>query len=77
MPNTTGVPYTPSGTVPVATFSYAALTAVGTTGSTTSTPYGFTTATQADAIVAQVNKLIANQDAIKTQLVALAELRLT
>lgn len=34
------------------------LTLVTTTGSTTTTPYGYTTAAQADAIVTQVNALI-------------------
>ena len=37
----------------------ADLVSVATTGSTTTTPYGFTTAAQADALVAQVNAIIA------------------
>lgn len=36
----------------------AALTAVATTGATTSTPYGYTTAAQADAITARINEII-------------------
>jgi len=35
------------------------LTLVTTAGSTTTTPYGFATAAQADAIVTQVNAIIA------------------
>jgi len=33
---------------------------VATTGSTTSTPYGYTTSTQADAIVTTLNALVAD-----------------
>lgn len=36
----------------------AAITAVASTGATNSTPYGFTTAAQADALVTAVNALI-------------------
>lgn len=42
---------------PVAQRAGAAQAAVGTTGATQTTPYGFTTAAQADAIVALVNEL--------------------
>ena len=38
----------------------ATAVAVGTTGATQSTPYGYTTAAQADAIVTAVNALIAD-----------------
>lgn len=37
----------------------ADLTAVASTGTTTTTPYGFTTAAQADAVVTQLNLIIA------------------
>lgn len=37
----------------------ANVAAVATTGATNSTPYGFTTAAQADALVAAVNSLLA------------------
>lgn len=37
----------------------SALTSVVTTGTTTTTPYGFATAAQGDALVAQVNAIIA------------------
>lgn len=35
------------------------ITSVVTTGSTTTTPYGFTTAAQADGLVATVNSILA------------------
>lgn len=46
------------GGTPVAQTT-AAATTVGTTTSTTSTPYGFTTQAQADAIVATLNAVVA------------------
>lgn len=42
----------------------AAITGVTTTGSTTSTPYGYTTSTQADAIVTAVNAIVAKFTAL-------------
>ena len=45
------------GATPVAQRAGAAQAAVATTGSTNSSPYGFTTAAQADAIVTLVNEL--------------------
>jgi hypothetical protein len=39
-------------------------TAVATTASTTTTPYGFTTSTQANAIVTALNATIANLKAL-------------
>lgn len=45
------------GATPVAQRSSAAQAAVATTGATNTTPYGFTTAAQADAIVTLVNEL--------------------
>ena len=42
------------------TVAAATAVAVGTTGSTTSTPYGYTTSTQADAIVTTLNALVAD-----------------
>lgn len=36
----------------------SAITAVNTTGATSSTPFGFTTSTQANAIVTAVNSII-------------------
>lgn len=42
---------------PIAQRSGAAQAAVATTGATNSSPYGFTTAAQADAIVTLVNEL--------------------
>ncbi len=42
---------------PIAQRAGAAQAAVATTGSTTSTPYGYTTAAQADAIVTLLNEL--------------------
>ena len=37
----------------------AAITSVATTSATSTSPYGFTTAAQADAIVTSVNSMIA------------------
>ena len=45
------------GTVPAA--KGAALTTLTTTASTTATPFGYTTAAQADAIVAAINTITA------------------
>ncbi len=45
------------GTAPIAQRAGAAQAAVATTGATNSTPFGFTTAAQADAIVTLVNEL--------------------
>ncbi len=45
------------GVTPIVQRSGAAQAAVTTTGSTSSTPYGFSTAAQADAIVTLVNEL--------------------
>ena len=45
------------GTTPIAQRAGAAQTAVATTGSTSTTPFGYTTAAQADAIVTLVNEL--------------------
>jgi hypothetical protein len=45
------------GSTPVDQRSGAAQAAVATTGATNSSPYGFTTAAQADAIVTLVNEL--------------------
>lgn len=44
-------------TTPIVQRSGAAQAAVGTTGSTQTTPFGYTTAAQADAIVTLVNEL--------------------
>jgi len=52
------------GATPVVRPVGAGQAAVATTGATNSTPYGYTTAAQADAIVTLVNK-------IRTDLVAL------
>lgn len=46
-----------SGTIPVGMRSGAAQAAVTTTAATSTTPYGFSTAAQADAIVTLVNEL--------------------
>ncbi len=43
-----------------------AITTVITTGSTSSSPFGFATSAQADAIVAAVNSLVSRQSAIIT-----------
>ena len=45
------------GSVPVAQRAGAAQAAVTTTGATSTTPYGFSSAAQADAIVTLVNEL--------------------
>ena len=45
------------GATPIVQRSGAAQAAVATTGATNTTPYGFTTAAQADAIVTLVNEL--------------------
>jgi UDP-N-acetyl-D-mannosaminuronic acid transferase (WecB/TagA/CpsF family) len=45
------------GATPIAQRSGAAQAAVATTAATTTTPYGFTTLTQANAIVTLVNEL--------------------
>lgn len=45
------------GTTPIVQRAGAAQAAVSATGSTNSTPYGYTTSTQADAIVTLVNEL--------------------
>jgi len=45
------------GATPVAQPSAASQAAVATTGSTTSTPYGYTTSAQADAIVTLLNEI--------------------
>lgn len=50
------VPYNTSITV---TTAIDTLTSVATTGASSSSPFGFTTAAQADAIVSQLNKIIA------------------
>ena len=49
---------------PIVQRSGAAEAAVATTGSTTTTPYGYTTAAQADAIVTLVNELRAAMVAV-------------
>jgi len=46
-----------SGTLPVGIRASANQAAVTTTAATTTTPYGFSTSTQADAIVTLVNEL--------------------
>ncbi len=64
------------GTAPVAQPSSAndaivataAIGAVGTTGSTTTTPFGYTTSTQADAIVTAINLVITRAGALTTLL---------
>lgn len=45
------------GATPIAQASGASQAAVATTGATNSSPYGFTTAAQADAIVTLVNAM--------------------
>lgn len=45
------------GTTPVAQASGASQAAVGTAASTTTSPHGFATGTQADAIVTLVNEI--------------------
>lgn len=45
------------GVTPVVQRAGAAQAAVGTTASQTTTPYGFSTSTQADAIVTLVNEI--------------------
>jgi len=45
------------GVTPIVQRSGAAQAAVGTTASQTTTPYGYSTSTQADAIVTLVNEL--------------------
>jgi hypothetical protein len=45
------------GTTPIAQRSGSAQAAVGTTASTTTTPFGFATSTQADSIVTLVNEI--------------------
>lgn len=45
------------GATPVVQRSGSSQAAVSTTASTTSTPYGFSTSTQADAIVTLVNEI--------------------
>lgn len=65
MSNTTGEPFAQtttqygplSGTYPVAQRAGAAQAAVTTTASQTTTPYGYSTSTQADAIVTLVNEI--------------------
>lgn len=56
------------GTTPIVQPSGAAQAAVSATAATTTTPWGFSTSTQADAIVTLVNK-------IRTDLVALGLLK--
>lgn len=46
-----------SGVAPTGVRAGAAQAILATTGSTTSTPYGYTTAAQADAIVTLVNEI--------------------
>ena len=56
--STTFVQYGPlSGTIPVGVRAGAAQAAVTTTAATSTTPYGFAAAAQADAIVTLVNEL--------------------
>ena len=65
MPNTDGSPFSTTTigygpltqTFPVGQRAGAAQAAVATTASTTTTPYGFATAAQADALVAICNEL--------------------
>lgn len=52
------------GTTPIAQRAGAAQAAVTTTASQTTTPYGFSTSTQADAIVTLVNELRASMVAL-------------
>ena len=56
---------TAADTVPAATVA-----AVATTGSTTTTPYGFTTSAQADSIPVNINALTADVLALRKVLVA-------
>lgn len=46
-----------SGTIPVGMRAGSAQAAVTTTAATSTTPYGFSTSTQADAVVTLVNEL--------------------
>lgn len=48
---------------PMLTDAQALVANVATTGSTTTTPYGYTTAAQADAIVTTINSIL---DILKT-----------
>lgn len=54
-----------SGTVPIGMRAGAAQAAVTTTAATSTTPYGFATAAQADSIVTLANELRAALVAIK------------
>lgn len=49
-----------SGVAPVGVLASASQAAVGTTAATSTTPYGFGTTTQANAIVTLVNQLRAD-----------------
>lgn len=54
---TAATPVSFHGATPVVQRTGAAQAAVATTGATNSTPYGYTTAAQADALVTLVNEL--------------------
>lgn len=53
---------------PVTPAAAATATDVATTGATGDTPYGYTTAAQANAIVTAINALVADVAAIRTTL---------
>lgn len=57
-------PYQTSDTLLNASTLASVTPAVAATGTTTTTPYGFTTAAQGDAVVTQVNALIVQVNAI-------------
>lgn len=52
--------YTQTYSTADTTVAAATAAAVGTTGATNSSPYGYTTSTQADAIVTTLNALVAD-----------------
>lgn len=52
------------GVTPIVQRSGAAQAAVGTTAATTSTPWGFSTSTQADGIITLLNELRASDVAL-------------
>lgn len=72
-PTTPAAAYTKTYSTSARTVPNATVAAVATTGSTTSTPYGFSTSAQADAIPVAINALSADVLALKKLVVAIID----
>jgi hypothetical protein len=69
--NTCVIEFGVDTTIQASAVTATAATAVGTTEATNSTPYGFTTQAQADAIVASLNTVITRQALMVTAINAI------